>query len=124
VEAPILARDDDEHPVPLAFRPIFRRLIDAFVAGDWRLERHSIAGVLPIDAATAKAMEANVRDYGDTLAPLDDATWQRSIYSWTGGHWAFLVDLSTANEAVSDLALHAKYREEPGAFEIYLIYVP
>ncbi|NYT41840.1 hypothetical protein HZY97_13800 [Sphingomonas sp. R-74633] len=122
--AAILARDDDEHPIPPEIHPIFRQIVDAFLAGDWQLDSPGIPGVQPVDAETADWMAANVRDYGSALAPLDAATWQRSVYHWMDGYWDFLVDLSMVDEAVSDLALQARYREDSGMFEVRSIYVP
>ena len=62
--------------------------------------------------------------YGDALAPLDDATWIRSIYQWEQGYWEFLVDLTTENQPVSDLTLHAKLWEADFRLEIWSVHVP
>ena len=40
-------------------------------------------------------------------------------------HWALLIDLSTAQEPVSDLALHAKlFDDERGRIEVWSVHVP
>ncbi|WP_425504520.1 DUF7668 domain-containing protein [Qipengyuania soli] len=64
--------------------------------------------------------------YGDELAPLDDATWKRSIYRWMDGYWLVLVDLTTRSEAVSDLALHARLQGANDDFTISVeaVYIP
>ncbi|MFN7399235.1 MAG: hypothetical protein ACK5SX_09305 [Sandaracinobacter sp.] len=56
-------------------------------------------------------MAENLSAYGDSLGPLDDRIWDRSIYRWMGGYWAVLLELSTFAEPVSDLTLHAKLYE-------------
>lgn len=121
----MLARDDDEHPVPPEFRAIFHKIADAFVAGDYRLHDHAIDGVRPITASTAEWIAASVSAYGDNLAPLHSSTWNHAIYQWMGGYWQFLVDLTTERQQVSDLTLHAKLHDaEWPTLEIESVYVP
>lgn len=76
----MLQKDDAEHLVPEPLRPSFRQIADAFVAGDFELRDHAIVGVKPIDADTAKRIADNISAYGETLAPLSEDTWDRSIY--------------------------------------------
>jgi len=52
--------------------------------------------------------------YGEPLAPLNDATWERSVYRWMDGYWQVLVDITTEGEPVSDFTLHAKLFEAGG----------
>lgn len=121
----MLAQDDDEHPVPEELRSRFQELVTALVAGDFQLSKHSLSGVAPIEAATARFIQEQISAYGATLAPLSDAVWGRSAYRWMDGHWEFLVDLSTDSEAVSDLALHAKLFGGPaGRIEVWSVHVP
>jgi hypothetical protein len=121
----MLARDDEEHPIPKELRPRFRELVTAFVAGDFELSRHLIDGVAALEADTARFVAGQITAYGDDLAPLCDEVWQRSIYRWMDGHWEFLIDLSTTKETVSDLALHAKLFDFPGAqVEVWSVHVP
>jgi hypothetical protein len=123
--SPMLQRDDLEHPVPEPWRPRFKQIADAFVAGDFQLRHHPVDGVEPVDQATAELIAENVAAYGEPLAPLNDATWERSVYRWIEGHWEVLVDLTTEGEPVSDLTLHAKLYEGDGArLEIYSVHVP
>ena len=119
-----LEKDYSEHPVPEALRPTFRKIADAFVAGDYTLRSHPIEGVAPVDPEVADLIESNVTAYGDALAPLDEETWVRSIYQWEQGYWEFLVDLTTENQPVSDLTLHAKLWEADFRLEIWSVHVP
>lgn len=121
----MLAQDDKEHQVPLELRPRFRQVVAAFVAGDFRFERHAIDAVTSIDASTAQFIEEQIAAYGGGLALLSDEVWQRSAYRWMDGYWEFLIDLSTNAEAVSDLALHAKLFGGPsGRIEVWSVHVP
>ena len=119
----MLQKDDAEHAVPEPLRSTFRQIAGALVAGDYQLREHSIVGVRPVQPDTAKWIAENISAYGDTLAPLSEQTWERSIYRWMDGHWEALVDLTTTSEQVSDLALHAKLYGA-GDVEIYGVYVP
>jgi hypothetical protein len=123
----MLQKDDAEHPVPEPLRSTVRLIADAFVAGDFQLSDHRIAGVRPIDPDTAKWIADNISAYGDTLAPLNEATWDRSIYRWMDGYWQMLVDLTTNSEPVSDLALLAKLYEtgdDHYSLAVEAVYVP
>jgi len=59
----------------------------------------------------------------DSLAPLSEQTWERSVYRWMDRYWQVAVDLTTTVEPVSDLTLHAKLHEG-GEVEVYGVYVP
>lgn len=121
----MLAQDGKEHPVPEQLRPRFQELVAAFVAGDYRLSRRTLEGIAPIDEDTAQFIAGQIAAYGATLAPLNDEVWQRSIYLWMDGYWEFLIDLSTTQEPVSDLALHAKLFGDPhGRIEVSSVHVP
>ena len=122
----MLMKDDAEHPVPEPLRTTFRQIADAFVAGDFQLREHPITGVRPIDPDTAEWIADSVAAYGDTLAPLNEETWKRSIYRWMEGYWEMLVDLTTTSEPVSDLALHAKLYETGNGcvLSVEAVYVP
>lgn len=121
----MLAQDDEEHSVPEELRPRFQELIAAFIAGDFRLSRHALDGVAPIDVNTALFIEGQIAAYGVKLAPPSDEVWQRSAYRWMDGYWEFLIDLSTNEEAISDLALHAKLFDGPsGRIEVWSVHVP
>ena len=77
-----------------------------------------------IDDDLADFIQGSIEGYGDELVDLDDSTWERSIYRWIGDHWLFVVDLSTAREPVSDLALHARVREASGLLTLDSVHVP
>lgn len=117
--------DDAEHPVPESWRAKFAEIAAAFAAGDFQLCKSRVEGVEPVDQETAAHIAANVAAYGDRLAPLDEATWHRSIYGWAGGYWEVLVDLSTVSEPVSDLTLHAEvYEADCSRLKIVSVHVP
>ena len=120
-----MMKDDQEHPLPGTLKTTFRQIADAFVDGDYALRRHPVEGVAPIPAATAEHIADNVRAYGDALAPLDDATLERSVYRWMDGYWQVLLDLTTAGEPVSDLVLHARlYGGDAPRIEVNSVHVP
>jgi hypothetical protein len=121
----MLQKDDAEHPVPEPLRSTFRKIADAFVAGDYRLRHHPIASVDPVEPETAKWIAENISAYGEQLAPLSEETWERSIYRWMDGYWQALVDLTTKSEPVSDLTLHAKLYEtgDDITFVVEAVYV-
>ena len=121
----MLHKDDLEHSVPELWRPTFRQIADAFVAGDFRLRHFPVQRVAPVEPATAEHIAKNVAAYGDPLAALNDATWERSVYRWMDGYWQVLVDLTTQGEPVSDLTLHAKlYDEVEPRLQIDSVHVP
>ena len=120
-----LKRDDQEHAIPESLRSLFSSIAVAFARGDYSLRDHEIEGVAPIEPATAAAIAENVSAYGDSLAPLDASTWERSCYRWMDGHWEVLVDLTTAREPVSDLTLHAHLCDASGPLlEVRSVHVP
>jgi hypothetical protein len=117
--------DDAEHSVPELWRAKFAEIAAALAEGDFKLSTSQVSGVDPIDQETADLIAANVTAYGDGLAPLHEATWEHSIYRWMDGYWQVLVDLSTTNEPVSDLTLHAKvYEADCSRLTIDSVHVP
>ena len=120
----MLSKEAGEHPIPEEWRPRLRAIANALADGDYRLARHNIQGVRPIDEETASYLEDNVAAYGDGFVSLDGSTWERSIYVWMDGHWDVVVDLTTSNERVSDLTLHARIHESDGSVEIWSVHVP
>ena len=59
-----MLKDDEEHPIPEAWRASLRQIANAFVDGDFELRKHPVEGVAPIDPATAKHIAENVAAYG------------------------------------------------------------
>ncbi|HEV7288494.1 DUF7668 domain-containing protein [Sphingomonas sp.] len=119
-----MAQDEQEHPIPEELRGVFVQIVDAFVAGDYSLRAAGIADVDLIDADTAESIEKCIAAYGDPLAPLDPAVWERSCYGCSGDHWEMLVDLTTQHEPVSDLTLHADVRRDPLRVAVRSVHVP
>ena len=97
----------------------------AFLLRDFQLSYHPVECVEPIDPATAEAIANNINAYGASLATLNGATWERSIYRWMDGYWLFLVDLTTDDEEVCNLTIHAKLRDASDArLEVQSLHVP
>ncbi len=121
----MLLRDDDEHEVPLNWRASFEQIIEAFRQGDLRLSNSSLNCVESIHPDMAEGIANNLNAYGAPLSSLNSATWERSVYRWMDGYWLFLVDLTTVDEEVSDLTLHARLRDAPEArLEVQSVHVP
>ena len=121
----MLARDAKEHPIPEQLRPRFRELVSALAAGDFRLSEHPLDGVAPIDERLADFIAEQIGAYGARLAPLSDEVWHRSVYAWDAPNWQFLIDLTTTDEAVSDLVLHARLSDDrEGRIEVWSVHVP
>ena len=100
-------------------------VVRCLVAGDYSLA----AGVVGVEAPTADTA-AHIRwcieDYGATLIDLPPDSWKTSNAQWYGTHWDVLVDLWTAEEGLSDLALAGKVVESDSGprFTIHMVYVP
>ncbi len=123
----VLAVKDEttERPIPTAWRRPLRQIVDAFVIGDFGLDK-GIDGVEPVSTDTASHIRSYVEDYGATLVALPEETWNSSVCIWYGDYWKALVDLWTQEEGRSDLALHVQVTEAGSGFkiEVYLVYVP
>jgi len=121
----MLQRDDNEHQVPMDWHAPFEQIVSAFLLEDFQLVDHPVDRVKPIDTSTAKSIANNIAAYGAPLARLNPATWERSVYRWMDGYWEFLVDLTTDEEEVSDLSLHARLQDAPEArLEVQSVHVP
>ena len=122
----LAVRDEDmERPIPTAWRKPLREIVDAFVIGEFGLEK-GVKGVSPVSADTASHIRSYINDYRATLVALPEATWRSSTCIWYGDHWNALVDLWTQEEGRSDLVLHVRITEADLDFtiEVYLVYVP
>ena len=117
--------EDSEHPVASAWRPTLKKIVEAFVRGDYGLKKR-IPFVAPIPPATARQMKKYVAEYGETLCALSDDTWSTSVAQWMGPHWEVLVDLWTVESGRSDMVLHVIVSEAKNGFRIkvHLVYVP
>jgi len=114
-----------ERQIPSAWRPALRGIVAAFVKGDYLLA-DSIEDVQAVSQETANHIQSYLRDYGATLNPLPDETWNSSVCIWTGDHWDFLVDLYTREEGASDLVLSGRVTDTNSGFKIavHMVYVP
>lgn len=121
-----LVKDLDEaHLVASSWRPVLRKVVQAFSEGDFDLSR-GIPSVAPIASTTANQIRGYVAAYGETLAELPDEAWDSSLSQWMGTHWDVLVDLWTAESGESDMVLGVRVFEvEHGfRFEVGSVYVP
>ena len=86
----------------------------------------SISGEHTVDASTASQIQDYLADYGETLVPLPDATWESSVSQWMGGHWDVVVDLFTEESGRSDLVLAARVFDDRGSLQIVVdgVFVP
>jgi len=121
----VLKREEEELPIPNAWRQTFVDVLTAFKDGDFRLE-NKIARVHALAEHDAERISVNIKDYGDELISLSDETWNTSIYRWMGDYWEVLIDLVTLNEGVSDLVMFVRVTEEAGnySFKIEDVHVP
>ncbi len=122
---PIRKDPDNQQPIPSAWRPVFSAIVNAFVDGDYALST-GIAGVAAVSDDTANHIRAYISDYGETLIPLPEATWDSSVCLWMESHWDVLIDLWTAGEGQSDLVLGARVLEHDDGhlIEVGMVYVP
>jgi len=120
-----LKDEDDQQPIPTAWRPAFHEIVNAFVQHDYRLT-NGVIGVVPVAAKTGKQIQEYIDDYGETLVSLPEKTWASSICIWTGKRWEVLIDLWTKGEGRSDLVLSAMVSETKDGFQIKveMVYVP
>lgn len=117
--------EEDQQPIPTAWRPVFREIVRAFALGDYRLTG-GIPGVAPVSAKTAKQIQEYVEDYGERLVDLSEKTWASSVCLWSGKEWDVLIDLWTKREGRSDLVLSARVAETKAGLviKIDMVYVP
>jgi len=124
-EQPAVKDAHAQHPIASAWRPTFRKIVSAFVEGDYRLER-GIEAVEPVTEERVSQIRQYIAKYGEKLVELPDETWTTSVAQWMGTHWEVLVDLWTKGEGRSDLVLDARvYESKEGyRFEVHAVYVP
>jgi hypothetical protein len=97
VEVMAVKDQSKERPIPVAWRPVFRSVVSAFVERDYRLEV-GVSGVKPVSVDTATHIESYIQSYGATLIELPEEAWDSSVCIWMGNHWNALVDLWTEAE--------------------------
>ncbi len=117
--------EDEQRPIPTAWRPVFREVVKAFAHNDFRLSG-GVAGVAPISAKTARQIEEQIKDYGETLIELPEKTWASSVCIWMGKEWEVIIDLWTKREGRSDQVLGARVSESKAGFvvRVDMVYVP
>ena len=123
---PIAVKDEGTaHPISASWRPLLRRVVSAFVRGDFALET-GLPGVAPVPAGVAEHIRTYVADYGEVLVELPEETWTSSRAQWMDPHWHVIVDLWTEAEGRSDLVLTGNMLETQGdlRFTLGLVYVP
>jgi hypothetical protein len=122
---PILKDEQDQRPVPTAWRRTFVDIVEGLKEGDFDLVRR-VKGVRPISAEDAIRIADNIKYYGAQLSSLPEQAWQTSVCQWMILYWGVLVDLYTVEEEASDLVMDVRVYEEGQAFafEIVSVYVP
>lgn len=117
--------EDNQHPIPTAWKKTFCAIVDAMKDGDFRLDS-KVVGVSSISAADANRMANNIKSYGAHLASLTEESWHTSVCQWMRGYWDVLIDLVTIEEGISDLVLAVRVYEKGTAydFEVQSIHVP
>lgn len=124
-EVPVTKDSENEKPIPSAWRPILKGIVDAFVRHDYCLS-NGISGVAPVSEKTATQIREYIDEYGAALVVLPQDSWDTSVCIWMGEHWDALVDLWTKEEGRSDLVLQVRVSEVGGEYvvTVYMVYVP
>ena len=122
---PVIKNEDEELPVPTAWRKPLADIVACLASGEFS-KLPSVASVTPLTDEQCSGMELYIRDYGATLTSLPDESWKTSIYLWMGGYWDVLVDLFTVEEGLSDLVLSLRVYPREGSyrFQIEWLHVP
>ncbi|CAN7457260.1 DUF7668 domain-containing protein [Massilia sp. LjRoot122] len=124
-EVSVTKDSKNEGPIPSAWRPTLKSIVDAFVRHDYRLA-DGVAGVAPVSEKTATQIRTYIQEYGAELVSLPQESWATSVCIWMGDHWDALIDLWTEEEGSSDLVLQVHVSEvgsEP-LVTVYMVYVP
>lgn len=125
-DLPVAVKDEEAaHPIAASCRPMLRKVVSAFVRGDYQLSQ-LIEGVSPVPPDVAAHIQDYIAGYGETLVELPEETWSTSCVQWMWSYWDVLVDLYTEREGASDLVLTRRMDEVEGKpqFTVGLVYVP
>ena len=124
-EVPVTKDADNEAPIPSAWRPVLKSIVDAFAREDYLLN-DGLSGVAPISEETADQVREYIQDYGAKLVELPPESWDTSVCIWMGNRWDALIDLWTEDEGRSDLVLEAHVSEADSGYvvAIHMVYVP
>ncbi|MBO6730091.1 MAG: hypothetical protein JJ884_09270 [Maricaulis sp.] len=123
-DVPVVRDFDRELPVPTIWRAALADLANslALSAPEIKAVTMRLKPVLPDDM---RRISTNIQDYGCSLVPLPEASWETSVCRWLGGHWEVLVDLFTDAEGRSDLVMHVTVAEQDGFLvSLHDVYVP
>lgn len=125
LEVPVTKDAHNEGPIPSAWRPVLKSIVDAFARGDYGL-KDGLSGVAPISEETAAQVCEYIEDYGAKLIELPPQSWDTSVCIWMGDRWDALVDLWTEDEGRSDLVLQVDVSEADSGYvvAIVMVYVP
>ena len=125
IEVLVTKDEENECPIPNAWRSVFSQIVDAFVKKDYTLSS-GVAGVAPVSSETASHIKNYIEEYGENLIHLPCETWDSSVCIWMGNHWDVLVDLWTSGEGRSDLVLGAQVSESEDGYiiDIGMVYAP
>ena len=124
-EVPVTKDPENEVPIPSAWRPILKNIVDAFVRHDYFLAE-GVAGVAPVSEKTATHIRTYIQKYGAKLVALPQESWDTSVCIWMEDHWDALIDLWTEEEGSSDLVLQVHVSEvgSEHVMTVYMVYVP
>lgn len=124
-EVPVTKNSENEGPIPSAWRPVLKDIVDAFVRHDYCLAE-GLIGVAPVSEKTATQIRNYLQDYGAKLVALPEASWDTSVCIWMEDHWDAFIDLWTLEEGSSDLVLQVHVSEVASehVVTVYMVYVP
>lgn len=122
---PVTKDPENEGPIPSAWRPTLKNIVDAFVRHDYRLA-DGVVGVASVSEETATQIRTYIQEYGAKLVSLPQESWATSVCIWMRDHWDALIDLWTEEEGSSDLVLRVRVSEVDSEFlvTVYMVYVP
>lgn len=120
----VIKDDEKERPIPREWRVTFFEIIEAFRAGNFKLE-HGPPNVKPLSDREAQRISGNIRSYGGELVSLPEKSWETSVYIWMWDYWEVLIDLFVSGDR-SDLVLFTRvYETELGyEFSVQSVHVP
>lgn len=125
MDIPVSKDASGQQPIPTVWRHTVSEIISALVVGDYRLG--CVKKNVIISPGIAEQIERNVLGYGAKLVELPTDGWGVSACQWMNGYWEAIVDLYTAEEGRSDLALFLRVAEEGEdgfVFEVDSVHVP
>lgn len=124
-DVPVTKNSKTEGPIPSAWRPVLKNIVDAFVRQDYRLA-DGVLGVAPVSEETDTQIREYIEDYGAKLVGLPQEAWDTSVCIWMHDHWDALIDLWTEEEGSSDLVMQVRVSEADSRYvvTVHMIYVP